>query len=69
MLIPGIPGVSDNITVRSLVGVSLNIAVCSGLIMAAVKELYIGSAELDARNLNDRETDDSGKGYRLHAPH
>ena len=54
VLIPGIPGVSDNITVRSLVGRFLEHSRVFWFANGGREELYIGSADWMPRNLNDR---------------
>ncbi len=54
VLIPGIPGVSDNITVRSLVGRFLEHSRVFWFNNGSREELYIGSADWMPRNLNDR---------------
>ena len=54
VLIPGIPGVSDNITVRSLVGRFLEHSRVFWFNNGGREELYIGSADWMPRNLNDR---------------
>lgn len=54
VLIPGILGVSDNITVRSLVGRFLEHSRVFWFNNGGREELYIGSADWMPRNLNDR---------------
>lgn len=54
VLIPGIPGVSDNITVRSLVGRFLEHSRVFWFNNGGREGLYIGSADWMPRNLNDR---------------
>uniref|UniRef100_UPI0035A58B46 RNA degradosome polyphosphate kinase n=1 Tax=uncultured Allisonella sp. TaxID=339338 RepID=UPI0035A58B46 len=54
VLIPGIPGVSDNIMVRSLVGRFLEHSRVFWFNNGGREELYIGSADWMPRNLNDR---------------
>ena len=54
VLIPGSPGVSDNITVRSLVGRFLEHSRVFWFNNGGREELYIGSADWMPRNLNDR---------------
>lgn len=54
VLIPGIPGVSDNITVRSIVGRFLEHSRVFWFANGGREELYIGSADWMPRNLNDR---------------
>ncbi|WP_423780255.1 RNA degradosome polyphosphate kinase [Allisonella histaminiformans] len=54
VLIPGIPWVSDNITVRSLVGRFLEHSRVFWFNNGGREELYIGSADWMPRNLNDR---------------
>lgn len=54
VLIPGIPGLSDNITVRSLVGRFLEHSRVFWFANGGREELYIGSADWMPRNLNDR---------------
>lgn len=54
VIIPGIPGVSDNITVRSLVGRFLEHSRVFWFYNGGREELYIGSADWMPRNLNDR---------------
>ena len=54
VLIPGIPGASDNITVRSLVGRFLEHSRVFWFNNGGREELYIGSADWMPRNLNDR---------------
>lgn len=54
VLIPGIPGVSNNITVRSLVGRFLEHSRVFWFNNGGREELYIGSADWMPRNLNDR---------------
>lgn len=54
MLIPGIPGLSDHITVRSLVGRFLEHSRVFWFANGGREELYIGSADWMPRNLNDR---------------
>lgn len=54
VLIPGIPGLSDHITVRSLVGRFLEHSRVFWFANGGHEELYIGSADWMPRNLNDR---------------
>lgn len=54
VLIPGIPGLSDNITVRSLVGRFLEHSRVFWFANGGREEIYIGSADWMPRNLNDR---------------
>ena len=54
VLIPGIPGVIDNISVRSLVGRFLEHSRVFWFNNGGREELYIGSADWMPRNLNDR---------------
>ncbi len=54
VLIPGIPGVSDNITVRSLVGRFLEHSRVFWFANGGREEMYISSADWMPRNLNDR---------------
>lgn len=54
VLIPGIPGLSDNITVRSLVGRFLEHSRVFWFANGGREEMYIGSADWMPRNLNDR---------------
>lgn len=54
VLIPGIPGISDNITVRSLVGRFLEHSRVFWFANGGREELYISSADWMPRNLNDR---------------
>ena len=54
VLIPGIPGVSDNITVRSLVGRFLEHSRVFRFENGGREEFYISSADWMPRNLNDR---------------
>lgn len=54
VLIPGIPGVSDNITVRSIVGRFLEHSRIFWFRNGGREELYISSADWMPRNLNDR---------------
>ena len=54
VLIPGIPGISDNITVRSLVGRFLEHSRVFWFENGGREEIYIGSADWMPRNLNDR---------------
>lgn len=54
VLIPGIPGVSDNITVRSIVGRFLEHSRIFWFRNGGREEVYIGSADWMPRNLNDR---------------
>lgn len=54
VLIPGIPGLSNHITVRSLVGRFLEHSRVFWFANGGREELYIGSADWMPRNLNDR---------------
>lgn len=54
VLIPGIPGASDNITVRSIVGRFLEHSRIFWFRNGGREELYISSADWMPRNLNDR---------------
>ena len=54
VLIPGIAGLSENITVRSLVGRFLEHSRIFWFENGGREELYIGSADWMPRNLNDR---------------
>ena len=54
VLIPGIPGVSDNITVRSIVGRFLEHSRIFWFQNGGREDIYIGSADWMPRNLNDR---------------
>lgn len=54
VLIPGIPGVSENITIRSLVGRFLEHSRAFWFYNGGREEVYIGSADWMPRNLNDR---------------
>lgn len=54
VLIPGIPGVSDNITVRSIVGRFLEHSRIFWFRNGGREDIYIGSADWMPRNLNDR---------------
>lgn len=54
VLIPGIPGISDNITVRSIVGRFLEHSRIFWFWNGGREEIYIGSADWMPRNLNDR---------------
>lgn len=54
VLIPGIPGISDNITVRSLVGRFLEHSRVFRFENGGREEFYISSADWMPRNLNDR---------------
>lgn len=54
VLIPGIPGISDNITVRSIVGRFLEHSRVFWFENGGREELYIGSADWMPRNLNER---------------
>ena len=51
---PGIPGVSDNIRVRSVVGRFLEHSRAWYFRNGGNEELYLGSADLMPRNLNER---------------
>jgi polyphosphate kinase len=53
-LIPGIPGVSDNITVTSIVGRFLEHSRIFYVRNGGDEEVYLGSADLMPRNLNRR---------------
>ena len=53
-LVPGVPGVSENITVRSVVGRFLEHARIYNFIRGEDERYYIGSADLMPRNLDDR---------------
>lgn len=54
VLIPGIPRISDNITVRSIVGRFLEHSRIFWFRNGGREEIYIGSADWMPRNLNDR---------------
>ena len=54
VLMPGIPGISDNITVRSIVGRFLEHSRIFWFRNGGREEIYIGSADWMPRNLNDR---------------
>lgn len=54
VLIPGVPGLSDNITVRSIVGRFLEHSRVFWFANGGREEIYIGSADWMPRNLNDR---------------
>ena len=54
VLIPGISGISDNITVRSIVGRFLEHSRIFWFRNGGREEIYIGSADWMPRNLNDR---------------
>lgn len=51
---PGIPGISENITVRSLVGRFLEHSRVFWFLNGGREEIYMGSADWMPRNLNDR---------------
>ena len=51
---PGIPGVSENITVKSVIGRFLEHAAFTTSATAGREEVYLGSADLMPRNLNRR---------------
>src|SRR6185295_19049398 len=51
---PGIPGVSDNIRVRSVVGRFLEHSRAWYFRNGGDEEIYVGSADLMPRNLNER---------------
>jgi hypothetical protein len=53
-LVPGIPGVSDTIEVRSIVGRYLEHARCYWFFNGGEPRLFLGSADLMRRNLNRR---------------
>jgi len=71
-LCPGIPGVSDNIRVRSIVGRFLEHSRVWYFRNGGNDEIYLGSADLTPRNLNERvevmaRIDDAGVKQRIRA--
>ncbi len=53
-LVPGVPGVSENITVTSIVGRFLEHSRIFYFANGGDEEVYLGSADLMPRNLNHR---------------